>query len=885
MATTLVTTLYPPIVPDSMPAFIRTGSCRIYFSLSSYNQAADIKNVQISLVRQKTNQSAFNQTKYPSGIKITSLTLDDTKQDNYNYYVQISSDDVENGSFELDQFYKVQLRFTSIQASDLDPPFEEDAGIDSWLIENIDYFSEWSTVCLIRGISYSNLQLNNLHSGNLNVLTKRLSNIIGEVSFYEPEETEYFKSYNIKIYSATEPIIPQQLQFKNSPWRFKNTLTSFNGQLPLHFTFRNESSTLFESLIGEKDIDQNFKLFYKWNNSQISPFKVYQNKWILPTEQTDFQDIRIKDQEIPEETKQWFLNNAILRTNDSNPIQLVFDSGDIYIDANTPGKIDYDFNYELNDDSSYILEVKCITNNLFTLSQTFRLFTSYNPNQLLNANISVKTNNDNGLMKVQVDFYDTDYSPRKDLIIKRTSSKFDFKQWENLKTIPFESIVEKGFVWYDSSVENGVWYKYRIQQDDDEGKMIDSEQTLMCIFEDMFLTTGERQLKVQLNPTVSNFKYNVTESQQVTLGSQFPFIKRNGDNYFRTFSIGGLISSLIDIDEWYNNLSYCETTIDEEDLFNFTEPFTSKQQIYKNSKQLYNQYNKSNNVNYFYDNIYERNFRQKVMDFLYKNNIKLWRSATQGNILIKLMDINLQPVNELGRLLYSFTANAIEIAVPNAENYKKYNVINNKYYICEKRTFVQYFKPMESVFKVINNSIRTYNNTTDAIEILKLKMTSLVDNAVLYTQQTKQDELIRTLIQSNNVIQLSNYDNYFAYYFNGRHSDDTLPDTGYYADFPTSSSDNQKNAIYHIVTNRRNIVYIYIDQDGSVLITSPDGVIENNKSLLTQEEYELYNYTDDFGEGSTENPYDWYPFDINNNDTILPIKTQVTCYYVIKKEG
>jgi hypothetical protein len=98
------------------------------------------------------------------------------------------------------------------------------------------------------------------------------------------------------------------------------------------------------------------------------------------------------------------------------------------------------------------------------------------------------------------------------------------------------------------------------------------------------------------------------------------------------------------------------------------------------------------------------------------------------------MDINLQPVNELGRLLYSFTANAIEIAVPNAENYKKYNVINNKYYICEKRTFVQYFKPMESVFKAINNSIRTYNNTTDTIEILKLKMTSLVDNAVLYTQ-------------------------------------------------------------------------------------------------------------------------------------------------------
>ena len=73
----------------------------------------------------------------------------------------------------------------------------------------------------------------------------------------------------------------------------------------------------------------------------------------------------------------------------------------------------------------------------------------------------------------------------------------------------------------------------------------------MCLFEDMFLTNGYKQLKIQFNPQVSNFKYNVTESQQVTLGSKFPFIKRNGDNYFRSFSISGLISALADFSDWY----------------------------------------------------------------------------------------------------------------------------------------------------------------------------------------------------------------------------------------------------------------------------------------------------------------------------------------------
>jgi hypothetical protein len=40
------------------------------------------------------------------------------------------------------------------------------------------------------------------------------------------------------------------------------------------------------------------------------------------------------------------------------------------------------------------------------------------------------------------------------------------------------------------------------------------------------------------------------------------------------------------------------------------------------------------------DYIYEREFRKKVYDFLYKHNVKLFRSTTEGNILIKLILIN-----------------------------------------------------------------------------------------------------------------------------------------------------------------------------------------------------------------------------------------------------
>ena len=70
----IIENLYPPIVMDTIPAFIRTKTCRVYFSLSVYTAASDIKNVQVSLINQKTNLSALKRSLYPAEIKITNLS-------------------------------------------------------------------------------------------------------------------------------------------------------------------------------------------------------------------------------------------------------------------------------------------------------------------------------------------------------------------------------------------------------------------------------------------------------------------------------------------------------------------------------------------------------------------------------------------------------------------------------------------------------------------------------------------------------------------------------------------------------------------------------------------------------------------------------------------
>jgi hypothetical protein len=174
----------------------------------------------------------------------------------------------------------------------------------------------------------------------------------------------------------------------------------------------------------------------------------------------------------------------------------------------------------------------------------------------------------------------------------------------------------------------------------------------MLELEDIFLNNKSMQLKIEYNPVISSYKPTVSESRTETLGSQYPYIKRNGALNYKTFPISGLITS------------FC----DEEGLF------INKDIIYGDYKDDYANYNTQNNINEYYDVIYEKRFRDKVIEFLFDNSAKLFRSNTEGNIIIKLMDISFTPKEELGRMLYTFSATAYEIDECSIDNYNKYDI-------------------------------------------------------------------------------------------------------------------------------------------------------------------------------------------------------------------
>jgi hypothetical protein len=162
---------------------------------------------------------------------------------------------------------------------------------------------------------------------------------------------------------------------------------------------------------------------------------------------------------------------------------------------------------------------------------------------------------------------------------------------------------------------------------------------------------------VRFNPKVESFKTTVSENKTNTLGSQFPFISRSGKTAYKEFNLSGLISYLMDNEETFMtkaelgliNQSFDRVTTEAVDEGAYDTPST----IFSA----------------------ERIFKLAVMDWLTDGNPKLFRSAAEGNYLVRLMNVNLTPENTLGRMVHNFSSQAYEIAEYSYENLRSYNFV------------------------------------------------------------------------------------------------------------------------------------------------------------------------------------------------------------------
>ena len=331
----------------------------------------------------------------------------------------------------------------------------------------------------------------------------------------------------------------------------------------------------------------------------------------------------------------------------------IYNSGIIYTNSFNPNEVNHALKIGLTDGEKYVLKFTYTTASLYQETKTYTFSVIENGGEPLNANITAEQDEEDGRIKVHV----TSATERffGNLTIRRSTSDTNFTVWEDVHTTSIISDDFLDFTWYDSTVESGVWYKYGVQKRNslgDRGLIVITPDPVMVTLQDIFLTRADRQLKIKFNPQISSFKKTLSESLTQTLGSKYPFIKRNGNIGYRQFSISGLISHFCD----ENNF------------------FISEEELYNGNKKLYSDYNEINKITEYNDYTLERTFREKVQEFLYDNTVKLFRSPSEGNILVKLMDINFTPTQNLGRMIYNFSATAYEIDDISFENFDKYGI-------------------------------------------------------------------------------------------------------------------------------------------------------------------------------------------------------------------
>lgn len=347
-------------------------------------------------------------------------------------------------------------------------------------------------------------------------------------------------------------------------------------------------------------------------------------------------------------------------------------------------------NKELQANRIYKLKYVVTTINGFKAeSQSYLLTKKSSVRPSINAQLHAEINYDDGYIQLDLIPLDDKYYSG-NFALARSSSKDNFQSWDEICKFSLNRETPLRNLFKDFTVEQGVQYCYSIQQYNAKGLYSNrmTSETLYADFEDMFLYDGKRQLKIRFNPNVSSFKNDILESKQDTIGGRYPFIFRNGNVKYKEFPITGLISHLMDDQQYFLNkddlggLEFIETDLTSENIRA------------------------------------ERLFKLEVLDWLNDGNPKLFRSPTEGNYLVRLMNVSLSPSAPLGRMLHTFQATAYEIASVDFKSLEEFGLFTP----IDLETSIMRFKTIKldevQMPKFITDNRETYLNVPPSQDII-----------------------------------------------------------------------------------------------------------------------------------------------------------------------
>ena len=617
MAGSLINTLYPPLVDTFMPAFVNIAdSVRIYFSLSPYNNPEKIEKIHFSLVDQKTNQNVFQEIDYADdvgfgivqGILIINVGKK-IKNTNYDssaglYFIDIKrewliqetkdvSTDTNTTSqtalWKTELWYQGQIRLDCCSNS----PTKD--GFSNYILNERQYFSEWSSVVLLRAIPQPALLfsgIDSLFDKDNNIATvKTQSDYSG---YYDQEANGIKPSYN-------------------------------QGWVPIAAEVKWGSTA--------SEVESNTEYL---TNYRITIFNT-------------------RDLETP------FIDSGVIHVGNGKKDSIYY-----LADMNKA---------EVNRD--YLVRVNAVTRNEFKWSDeklisigTFAPkpfdvnwnFTRVKLNSLGDEAEKIVTEEDGFVQCTIVSKYDMDPGF---LYVYRESSLDNYQKQEILQVTAENGKFVTTFTDYTPC--SLVQYRYRVQYHFLAGtwsQPVASEYVYPDFYDILIMRQG-RQLAIRYDGKISSVKPVVNRVKIDTLGSKYPKFAENARMNYRQFQISGYISSESD----FNRKFLVDDIILTHENYDATlaayNQNIGNEYLYRNDTVLESTdepFVEGQHDSTLLDNWYwERRFREEAIAWLNDGEPKLFRSMTEGNMIVMLTDISMTPNETLGRRLYTFSATAYEI--------------------------------------------------------------------------------------------------------------------------------------------------------------------------------------------------------------------------------
>ena len=638
--------LYPPIILGTIPAFCGT-TLKVPFQMNRAVGQGEVKGFYIKI---KTVQNSRL-----IGTASTSVSQDTFKNFiiNFDLSTMIDKDDLRIG-----QHYKIQIAYV---------------GQDNVV-------GHYSTVGVVKYTNTPTVEIQDLDKKNPNI---HQYSYLGVYAQEGPDKdlAEKLYSYAFNLYNGQGQLL------ETSGWLIYNSTEEI------------EPAKATCSFVLNKELEENERYYLEFEVLTNNELYWSSGKYILVQRKTISPDVDFEL--VIDENRQDVENGGIvisLKGLVQNNIEKL-ETGSFKL-------------IRTDEESNYTEWCDILSFKLFGQPSTFDLFTDYTVKQGIKYKYAIVQYNEYGLQSNRIE---------SDIISLNFEYMYLFDGERQLKIKYNPKVSSFKEVLLESKTETiGNKHPFIFRNGNVEYKEFPISGLISTLMDDNYLFFKDR--KKDKNMLERNYNYiykeiKVSDVKSYYFGDYWEQIEYTNPNWTtenykdKWFTIKSAYSSFIEKYDgfnfnykyrWINNKEEISNNqLSNEKIYYYPEvlkklyiyydekyihvdekaPFSKTQKYYlisygevKDREKIKN--NKS--ISYSFTNNYsmeaiqtERDFKLEVLDWLNNGKPKLFRSPTEGNYIIRLMNSSLTPNDQLGRVLHTFNSTAYEIKEYTFDNLKE----------------------------------------------------------------------------------------------------------------------------------------------------------------------------------------------------------------------